>query len=82
VSVRLVLSCDGHRRGGRCRGARIAGLGSSPVLGAAGRALGLVGALSALVHGDYPGEVWSRLPDGRMLCPSGGHDEDVQGVAG
>lgn len=77
MSVRVTLSCDGHRRGQRCRGARITGLGYSPALGWAEHALGLPAALAALVHGDYPGEAWSRLPNGGDLCPSGGHDEEV-----
>jgi hypothetical protein len=76
VSVRLVLSCDGHRRGDRCRGARITGLGYSPTLGWAEHAPHLPEVVAALFAGERPAEAWSRLPNGGDLCPSGAHDED------
>jgi hypothetical protein len=77
VSVRIALSCDGHRRGDRCRGVRITGLGYSPTSGWAEHAARLPEVVAALFAGERPAEAWSRLPGGGDLCPSGGHDEDA-----
>lgn len=70
MSLRLAVSCDGHRRGNSCRASRSVGLAYSEdehwsVNGEVARAA------ATLDDGQ-----WRRLPNGGDLCPSGGHDEE------
>jgi hypothetical protein len=72
MSLRLTLSCDGHRNGMDCRGARSSSLGMSSTRTRDEDALHALAAARKLDDGG-----WRLMPDGRDLCPSGGHDEDV-----
>lgn len=70
MSLRVTLTCDGHRHGDRCRSERVTGHGYSPSLRSDDPDRRLV------TPGLLEGWRIAHAPHGGDLCPSTDHDED------
>jgi hypothetical protein len=68
MSVRLTLTCDGHRHGQPCRGARNTSYAYAPQLRSDDPA--------RTFTPDTTGWRIGEGPNGGDLCPSRGHDEE------